>query len=421
MNKTLKVHFYPKKRSGYQGDKLPIYLRLTIDGDRTEFAIQREVDPLKWNYKSGRLITTKKAESRHLNSFLETMQSQIYEAQRELLNSGREVSVTAIRNKLFKTEQTVINPLEHLTLLQVFRDHIKEVSDLVGKEYSLGTLKRFKAAFSALEAYLVHKKMGDIKLKVLSYKFITGYELFLKTVRNVEHNTAMGIIKKLKKIIRICVANDWIVKDPFMNYKVKIRDTNRPFLLQEELDRIMALKFVSDRLKSVCDIFLFSCYTGLAYADVHKLKPSHVVIGNDGEKWIHTDRVKTQISTRIPLLPQALEIIHSYQDHPLCLNQGKLLPVISNQKINEYLKEIADRCEISKKMTFHTARHTFATTVTLTNGVPIETVSKMLGHRNLRTTQLYAKILDTKISEDMKALRGRLQNRACKIENAFAS
>lgn len=408
MNKTIKIRFYPKKRSGYVSGTLPIYLRLTIDGDRTEFSTQREVDPAKWNYAAGRAITSKKEETRQLNSFLETLQSQIYEAQRDLLNKGKEVTVLAIRNKLHGIEEEVIDPMKDKSLMEVYREHIKHVTDLVGKEYATGTLKRFKAAFSSLEAYMEHKKIDNIKLRELNHQFITGYEFFLKTVRNVEHNTAMGIIKKLKKIVRMCVANDWLEKDPFMNYKVKIRDTNRPFLLQDELDRIIALKFTAERLANVRDIFVFCCYTGLAYADIHKLRRIDIVIGHDGEKWIHTERVKTDTPTRVPLLPQAIKIMDAYKDHPQCVNQGKLLPVMSNQKMNEYLKEIADRCEISKKMTFHTARHTFATTVTLTNGVPIETVSKMLGHKTLRTTQQYAKILDKKVGEDMKVLRGKL-------------
>lgn len=409
MNKTISVHFRLKKRSSYvSGEKMPIYLRLTIDGERTEFTTQREIDPAKWNAKKGRAIATKREETRQLNSFLETMQAQIYEAQRALLNKGKEITVKSIRNKMLGIEEEVIDPLKDKSLMPVYREHIKHVSDLVGKEYATGTLKRFKAAFSSLEAYMEHKKIDDIKLRELNHQFITGYEFFLKTLRNVEHNTAMGIIKKLKKIVRMCVANDWLEKDPFMNYKVKIRDTNRPFLLQDELDRIIALKFTAERLANVRDIFVFCCYTGLAYADVQKLRRIDIVIGHDGEKWIHTERVKTETPSRIPLLPQAMKIMDAYKDHPQCVNQGKLLPVMSNQKMNEYLKEIADRCEISKKMTFHTARHTFATTVTLTNGVPIETVSKMLGHKTLRTTQQYAKILDKKVGEDMRALKQKL-------------
>ena len=162
------------------------------------------------------------------------------------------------------------------------------------------------------------------------------------------------------------------------------------------------------RLRQVRDIFIFCCYTGLAYADVKKLTREEITTGIDGEKWIWTSRQKTDTTTRVPLLPRALAILDRYKEDPQCLNKGRLLPVLSNQKMNNYLKEISDACKITKKMTFHTARHTFATTVTLSNGVPIETVSKMLGHRNLKTTQHYAKILDLKVSEDMMKLRNKL-------------
>jgi len=163
------------------------------------------------------------------------------------------------------------------------------------------------------------------------------------------------------------------------------------------------------RMSQVRDIFIFCCYIGLAYADVKKLTTDEIITGIDGEKWIWTNRQKTESATRIPLLPPALEIIDRHKNDPQCLNQGRVLPVLSNQKMNSYLKEIADGCDIKKKVTFHTARHTFATTVTLTNGVPIETVGKMLGHRNLKTTQHYAKILDLKVSEDMGVLRAKLK------------
>jgi integrase len=183
------------------------------------------------------------------------------------------------------------------------------------------------------------------------------------------------------------------------------REVERPFLVKDELNRIINKTFSVSRMGQVRDIFVFCCYTGLAYADVKKLTREEITIGIDGEKWIWTSRQKTDTTTRVPLLPPALEILERYKEHPQCLNEGRLLPVLSNQKMNSYLKEIADACEITKKMTFHTARHTFATTVTLSNGVPIETVGKMLGHRNLKTTQHYARILDKKVSDDMKTLR----------------
>lgn len=403
MNKTMKVLFLLRTPKNYVSGPMPIYMRLTVEGQRFEIAIQREAEPEKWDSNAGRLIKSKKESTRELNYYLDILQGRVFEAQREMVGMGIDITADKIKNFLLGKDIQ-----DTKTLLEVYNQHVAEVKALVGKEYAEGTLKRFKAALTSLEAYLKHKGKTDISLKDLDYQFITGYEFFLKSVRNVEHNTAMGIIKKLKKIVRICVANEWIEKDPFMSYKVKIRETNRPFLLQDELDRIIALKFSFDRLANVRDIFVFCCYTGLAYADVQKLRRVDIVIGHDGEKWIHTERVKTETATRIPLLPQAMKIINAYENHPQCVNEDKLLPVMSNQKMNEYLKEISDRCEINKKVTFHTARHTFATTVTLTNGVPIETVSKMLGHKTLRTTQQYAKILDQKVGEDMRALRNRL-------------
>jgi integrase len=406
MNKTLKVLFFLRTRTSYVSGPAPIYMRVTVEGDRFEMATHREVDPEKWDNKACRMVRSKKESTRELNYYLDMLQGKVFEAQREMVSIGIEITANKVKNFILGKDIE-----ESKTLLEVYNQHVEEVRALVGKEYAQGTLKRFKAALTSLQAYLKHKGKIDVPLTDLDHQFITGYEFFLKSVRNVEHNTAMGIIKKLKKIVRICVANDWMEKDPFMNYKVKIRDTNRPFLLQDELDKIIALKFTAERLANVRDIFVFCCYTGLAYADVQKLKRVDIVIGHDGEKWIHTERVKTETATRVPLLPQAMKIMDAYKDHPQCVNQGKLLPVLSNAKMNEYLKEIADRCEINKKMTFHTARHTFATTVTLTNGVPIETVSKMLGHKTLRTTQQYAKILDQKVSEDMKALKEKLINR----------
>jgi integrase len=221
----------------------------------------------------------------------------------------------------------------------------------------------------------------------------------------------MGIIKKLKKIVRQCVANDWLDKDPFMSYKIKLRDTHRQFLTLDELQIVENKDFSTDRLNHVRDIFIFSCYTGLAFSDVEKLTSLDIVIGIDGEKWIYTTRTKTDTDSKIPLLPEAQRLIEKYSDKTRQNINNRLFPLMSNQKMNAYLKEIAGCSGINKDLTFHCARHTFATTVTLTNGVPIETVSKMLGHKSIRTTQQYAKIVDRKVSNDMLALRKKLRNR----------
>lgn len=242
----------------------------------------------------------------------------------------------------------------------------------------------------------------------LTTKFITDYEFYLKSIQKLQHNSAMGNIKKLKKIVRQCVANDWLEKDPFKSYKITTRETHRNFLLKEELELLLKKDLQVQRLDQVRDIFLFSCYTGLAYSDVMKLSRKDISIGIDGEQWIFTTRIKTDTGSRIPLLPIPRLIIEKYSKLPYIVNSGIILPKLSNQRLNSYLKEIASLCGFNKDLTFHCARHTFATTVTLNNGVPIETVGKMLGHKNLRTTQIYAKILDSKVSNDMGLLKQKL-------------
>jgi site-specific recombinase XerD len=214
-------------------------------------------------------------------------------------------------------------------------------------------------------------------------------------------------IKNFNKIIRICLKNDWLKKNPFVEYKPKIKEVIRVFLTEDEIQAIMNKEFRSDRLNQVKDVFLFSCFTGLAYIDVKNLRKTDISTIINGEKWIMTQRQKTDTPCNIPLLPPAEALINKYIDHPLCIANDTLLPIVSNQKTNDYLKEIAAMCDINKELTFHIARHTFATTVTLTNGVSIESVSKMLGHKNLKTTQHYAKILDKKVGDDMNLLRGK--------------
>jgi site-specific recombinase XerD len=196
-----------------------------------------------------------------------------------------------------------------------------------------------------------------------------------------------------------CIAKKWIERSPFIGFKMSVNETELLLIAEKQI----AIK----RLEQVRDIFLFSCYTGLAYCDVAKLTKANVVIGVDGDRWIFTNRAKINTASKIPLLPISNSIVNKYADHPVTSRSGKLLPVMSNQRMNSYLKELADLCSITKELTFHCARHTFATTVTLTNGVPIETVSKMLGHKSLKTTQHYAKIVDKKVSEDMRALKER--------------
>jgi site-specific recombinase XerD len=338
---------------------------------------------------------------------IDSFKMKAFELQRELMQEGKEVSLDAIKAKWYGTSVE-----KSRMIIDVFKEHNAQMKALIGKEFAPKTFERYETSLKHTVAYMQWKyQVSDMDIKKLNYEFISNYEFYLKAERKCDHNTTVKYLSNFKKIVHICIKNGWLERDPFVGFKLTKREVERPFLVQEELNKIIDKDFSIERLKQVRDIFIFCCYTGLAYADVKKLSRDEITTGIDGEKWIWTNRQKTETATRIPLLPQALEIINRYKDELVCLNQGRILPVLSNQKMNGYLKEIADACGITKKMTFHTARHTFATTVTLSNGVPIETVSKMLGHRNLKTTQHYAKILDIKVGADMRVLRERLNNK----------
>lgn len=297
-------------------------------------------------------------------------------------------------------------------LIPIFKDHNHRMKALVGKEYAKGTLTRYKTCLSHTEEFLKWKfNVSDIEITEIDHAFISDFEFFLRTEKSCANNSAVKYIKNFGKIIRICLANKWITYDPFLCYDSKFVEVQRQFLDENELFALANKEFEIERIAQVRDIFLFSCYTGLAYIDTRNLKRENIGVGIEGNKWIFTSRQKTKTASNIPLLPQAEEIIEKYKDNVHCIVKGSLLPVLSNQKMNAYLKEIADLCGIKKELTFHIARHTFATTVTLSNGVSIESVSKMLGHKSIKTTQHYAKILDSKVSQDMGNLKVILQQK----------
>ena len=280
---------------------------------------------------------------------------------------------------------------------------------LIGKGVAEGTYKRYVVTYGKIERFLKDKyKVTDLPLCELKYKFITDFEYFLKTTDNLDHNTCISYIKKLKKIAALSVRNEWLVRNPFLGFKCVTHDVEREVLTDEEIQLLRDKTLPSLRLEQVRDIFLFSCYTGNAYSEVRALTPDHIGTGLDGEKWIFIKRQKTDNRSNVMLLPEALELIEKYRKHPDCINSGRLFPVRSNQKYNDYLKEIADLCGIKTELTTHIARHTFATTITLANDVPIESVSSMLGHKSIRTTQIYAKVVQKKLSNDMKLLRTKL-------------
>ena len=276
---------------------------------------------------------------------------------------------------------------------------------MIGKDYSKATLQKYRASYKALKKFLKLKLLTeDIRLDQLDHQFVKDYEYYLKTDYGVQNNTAIQIIKKLRTIIHIAMDFGWLSRDPFIAHRMKSTEVHRDYLTEEELSRL-AVKRFPKKLSLVRDIFLFSCYTGLSYADTVKLSIEDQVIDN-GETWIQTHRVKNNNRVRVPLLPPAKALLIHYKNHPRT-PKDKLFPNISNQKANAYLKDISKQLGITKRLTYHCARHTFATTVTLTNGVPMETVGQMLGHKNIRSTQHYARVTDTKVYVDMQQLKAK--------------
>lgn len=410
MKTNFSLLFYLKRQKNYKTGPAPIYMRITVNGKRSENSTGRECEPSRWNTYAGRANGTKEA-TKAMNAYLDDLQKKIYEAHSQLTEADAIITAESIRNKfLGKGGQP-------RSLMEIFKDHNQKVAALVGKEYTKGTLCRYQTALKHTGDFLKWKyNLSDIDIKKIDHAFLMDFEFYLRSERKCANNSTVKYIRNFGKIIRICIANRWLAYDPFLNYKNKVKTVDRVYLTTEELQEMADKDMATDRLTQVRDIFLFCCFTGLAYADVKKLHKWDIVTGIDGEKWIAIKRQKTDTPSRIPLLPTAITLIQRYSDHPLCESSGRVLPVLSNQKMNSYLKEIADVCSINKPITFHIARHTFATTVTLLNGVPIESVSKMLGHTNIQTTQHYAKILDIKVGADMAMLKKRLAPPARIIE-----
>lgn len=404
MNTSVSILFYIKRAKVNNLGVCPIYTRVTVNAKRFEFSTNKSINPNKWSSEGSKVKGTNE-EARTINSHLDYLKNQVLEAEKRLFKKDIRISSENLKNELFGLTET------KRMLVPIFQDHNNKIKELVGKEYAPGTLERYTTSLKHTIEFMQWKyNISDIDITKIDHAFITDYEFWLRSVRNCNNNTAVKYIKNFNKIIKLSLDNDWLDKNPFANYKAKVKEVERVYLTEEEIQSIIEKDFKTERLSLVRDIFLFSCFTGLAYIDVKNLTKSHISHGIDGEQWIFTHRQKTESASKIPILPVTQMIIDKYENHPQSNNEDKLLPILSNQKMNAYLKEIAAICNINKELTFHIARHTFATTVTLTNGVPIESVSKMLGHKNLRTTQHYAKVLDRKVSEDMKILKDKFSH-----------
>lgn len=386
-----------------------VYARITVNGRRTEISLKSKVPINNWDEVKGR-AKGKRQEIVKLNSHMEQVRSLIFDSYQELIQQNKVVSVNAVKANYLGEDIE-----EAMTLLKVIEYH-KQVATA---KLAPGTMKNYHTTERYLKKFVKHQyRKSDITLDELNYRFILDFENFLINYESVDHHKSLnnnGVMKhmeRLRKMVNMAVMMDWLDKDPFSKYKLHFDKVERGHLTKEELEVLSKKSFKIERLQSVLDMFLFSCHTGLAYIDIFNLSQEKIAKGIDGGDWLMTNRQKTNTTVRVPLLPEAVQLIKKYKDHPVALAKGTLFPVISNQRMNGYLKEIAEICGINKNFTFHLARHTFATTVTLSNGVPIESVSKMLGHTSIRTTQIYAKVVEHKLSEDMQNLRERMASKS---------
>lgn len=392
-----------------KNDQASLYARITVNGKRATISLKRKVLVPDWDVHKNRARGTNQ-KSRILNSYLDETYNHLFKCYRDLMNEHKLITAQAVKARYFGNDEN------NRSITDIINYHNE---DMVNK-LKWGTQKNYYTTQSYISKFLSKfYKTTDLYLRELDYHFIIKFEKYLRDYVPEDHqkpmgnNTVMKHIERFRKMINLSLKLGWIERDPFINFKAKFIKNERGFLSLEELQEIENKQFTIHRLELVKDLFVFSCYTSLSYIDVIHLTADNICIGIDGELWIYYKREKTTKPIRIPLLPKALQIIEKYKSNRKSISQGSIFPKISNQKLNSYLKEIADICGIKKNLTFHIARHTFATTVTLSNGMPIETVSKLLGHSRISTTQIYAKVIERKVSDDMQKLRAQFN----KIEN----
>jgi integrase len=399
------VLFTRKSRSKQQ--ELSIYARITVNGKRSEISLKRHVQQREWDTSKNRGRGSSYP-IQTLNRYLDQEYSRLLDCHKQLLAEDKVVSSQAIKSRYLGEDNT------QKTLNELLVYHNTNMVNVLKS----GTMKNYYTTERYLHKFLKQKqKAKDIYLKQLNYRFIIDFEQYLRNYKNskkqlmLSNNGVMKHLERFKKIINLGIKLEWITKNPFNQFQLKFEKYDRKYLSERELQLIEDTSFSNDRLERVKDCFLFSCYTGLSYIDVKELTANQITKGIDNNYWIFTKREKTNETVKVPILPQAMDIINKYKDISENGTSKPLLPLSSNQKTNSYLKEMATAIGIHKNITFHVARHTFATTVMLSNGVPIETVSKLLGHTKLSTTQIYARVVETKISEDIQNLLIRFRTK----------
>lgn len=401
---TFAVIFIIQKGKIREDGTVPIVARITVNGEMVHFATRMYIHPDRWQPKDYR-TAGKTKEEKQINEMLEELRVLIRRKYDEMLRREEVITAGKLKNAITGLDQNAT------TLLQVCDRFIEDYTDLLKTEQCCReTYLRYKLTRNRLAEFMQARyRLPDMAVKELHPRFATDFDRWLRMNYRLTNNSTMKLMRQLKTMLHVGYLNSWTKNDPLAGYKLHFEKVDRGYLTDEELDRLANKVFDMKRLEVIRDLFLFSCYTGLAYIDLKHLSADMLRRWPDGNLWIDTKRQKTDVPVHVRLLDIPIRLIEKYGG---TTEGGLLFPVPSNQKVNSYLKEIASVCGIDKDLTFHMARHTFATTVTLANGVPIETVSKMLGHTNIQTTQIYARVIDTKINNDMEVLAGKLNAKA---------
>lgn len=403
MENKIKITFWLYKAKINQHKLAPIYLRVRNDYKYFTKSTGHMVKVSNWDKKQMRVKAS--GESEIINSQLDSLQHKVVNIINQLTILGKPFDIEVIKKKLDGTEE------QKMTLFNVYNQHLRLMRQLEGKDYAQATIVKYTNTKTRLAQYIKYRfKRTDIFLHELNHDFMSGFEFYLKTKFDNSKATCYKHYQRFTRVINIAIQKGYIERHPFPTYKIKMPKKKIEYLTQVEIDRIANTDFKVERLNVIRDLFIFCCYSGLAYSEVSNLAPRDLTIGMDGEQWMSILRKKTNKHYQVPLLPQTLELIDKYKQHPTCIQKGRLLPVPSNVKFNAYLKEIGRIAKIQKNLTTHLCRKTFATTVMLANGVNIGILSKILGHASVQITlDAYGTFNDQLMLENMGMLRKKLK------------
>lgn len=400
MRSTFKVLFYLKRNAPKKNGLIPVMCRITVNGKISQFSCKLDVEEKTWNIELGR-VSGRSTVAQETNRMLDKIRVGINKAYQDICDKDNYVTAEKVRNVFLGMG------MNHETLLAVFRQHNEDYEKQVGKIKSLRSYWKYCIVYKHLEEFIKQRyKVSDIALKELAPAFITDFELFLRTEKNHCNNTVWSYMMPFRSIIFMAINNGWLQRDPFYAYSITKEETKRGFLSKEEINLLIKGTFKKPSYTLIRDLFIFCTFTGLSWTDMANLTKENLQTSFDGHLWIKTNRQKTGTESNIRLLDVAKHIIEKYDG---MTDDNKLLPVPCYVNCKNSIKVIAKKCGIEKNVTWHMSRHTYATTVCLSNDVPIETLSKMLGHRSIRTTQIYAKITAEKVSRDMEKLAQRIE------------